>query len=119
MALSDLIKDYDPDEDAFVRAERVTPDELRRVADDWDRMAPIITKEFTQQRKREGDELRQQLEAAAAVGDENKLSQLRRVRARWVLGIVTVREVHTEIARQLGSGEGYTDPMRCALELMI
>lgn len=119
MTLQELVANFDPDEDAFASCEYATPAELRQVADDWERMAPIIAGEFIQQRKSQGDELREQLEAAAVAGDENTLRELYKLRACRLLGIVTQREIRSEIAARLSRNEGYTHPMRCALELMI
>lgn len=119
MKLEELVANFDRDEDAFARCEHATPAELRKVADDWERMAPVIAEELIQQRKSEGNELREELEAAAAAGDESRLRELYKLRAWRLLGIVTQREIRTEIAARLGRNESYTRPMRCALELMI
>ena len=117
--LRELLARIDLDEDAFAKCAHSTPADLRRVADDWERMAPIISEEFIRQRKREGRELLQHIEAALASGDESRFCEFRRISVWKTLGIATQREIRQEVAARLGANEEYTDVMRCLLELMV
>jgi hypothetical protein len=107
------------DEDVFAAVGFATPNDLRKIADDWERTACSVATDCIAQSKCEAADLGGGLDAAINAEDEEQVRKLYIAHARQMLGIVTKREIRAAIARAVGGQGNYTNAMRCVLDAMV